>query len=165
METHLNLVSKIITKYQNNDFVGTIKSFEEYINLSSDTGIYGGIYDFYIHSLIRLGLLQEARKNINLMIKLFPQEYTNIDIAYRYIHSCMYEDLEELLARKSFTAKEYYLLGKNCYYQQNYDLARKLFNYSLNSSEEISEQPQIYLDKIVLEPHEYATFTVPVPLT
>lgn len=148
MNTHLNLISTIITKYENNDFVGVIDAFNEYIYLSEETGIYGGLYDFYIHSLIRLGLLEEARKNIRSMENLFPHHYTPLDLAYRYINADMHEELEDLLQKEKFTAKECYLLGKNCFYQRNYLLAKKLFKIALNSAEVLSNNPKTYLSKI-----------------
>lgn len=129
----LDALSKIYNKIQNHNFKKALVLIEKYISIK-DNGIYDMLLNLYIDCQIKLGLLDEANKNLNLMEQLFPNFYTNYELALKYANCCNLKKLEEILKTNEFKDAEYYMIGRYCFENTSYDLASKIFEFLIKTS-------------------------------
>lgn len=120
--------------YNENRFERVLQEIEKYLK-SKDHGVFDYLLSIYIESLIKLGRLEDAYKNVELMREYFPTYYSDYDLAIKYSECGKKEKLEEILSNGKISDHSYYYLARNCFYNGHYDKALELFNLYLKGSE------------------------------
>lgn len=143
----LGIIKEIRAKYNSHKFEKVISLFNQYLNIPN-AGIYDELLDIYTSSLIKLGYLEEAKKNVELMKSMFPYYYDNRGLALKYIACDMEEELKELLQRQKFEGKDYYVFGKNCFYNGQYYMANILFDMASRSETVSNKNLHDYIRRI-----------------
>lgn len=116
-------------------FGEALLKIEEYISLPH-TGIFEELLNIYIDFQIKLGLFDEAIKNVELLYKHF-KKIDIYDLALKYAACCQTEKLRELLANYKFSYKKYLGIAKYCFTNGNIELAKELFELASNSKDEV----------------------------
>lgn len=136
-----DLLTKIYNSIQNHNFNKALMRIEKYLSISHN-GVYDMLLNMYIDCQIKLGLLDEAAKNLDLMVKHFPNFYKdkNYELALRYASCCRDNKVREILSNIKFKDEELYMIGKFCFDNTCFDLAYELFDMCSNStSKKVSE--------------------------
>lgn len=144
-------------KFSNNEYIKII----EIINIFFKEKGYKDTYlSYYINCLIKLGLFELAIKNLKLMLKLFPNFYTPLNLACLYIDLNMLDELEQLLKKNKFNDRCIYTLAKRCYFNTHHDLSHKLFTKFLEMSKDklYIERAKEYLRKLEIYKHDKDVF-------
>ena len=77
----LELVKNIEESYERKNYKVTVKYLNDYFN-TKNVGIFDKFLNMYIDCQINLGMYENAKRNTELMKKLFPESYFNLIIKY-----------------------------------------------------------------------------------
>lgn len=146
----LTFVRQIKKDLDDNKYKEVLKCIETYLE-SPKNAVFDSLLDSYIKCQIKLGLFEESQKNMDIMLKIFPNFFNerNFSLIHR-LASCRYfEKLEELLEIITLSPDKYYIIAKICYLGQNDTLAKKLFNLVVQSQDEsLAKKAKRYLEEI-----------------
>ena len=141
------IYQEINENINNHDYYRALSKIEEYLNIAT-AGITLEILNMYIECQIKLGLFDEAIKNIEILYKYFKKK-DYFDLAIKYAACCKKDKLEEILSQHTFSPKKYFIIAQYCYSNNNIELAEKLFNLAVNSTnQEIVSKARNKLDII-----------------
>lgn len=145
----LVLIEEIRNYFNDNEYKKAMNAIDVYLN-EKDLGVYDWILDTYIKCQIKLGLFNEAEKNLEIMIKLFPKFYSPLELATKYAECGKTDKLINCLLNNKFSSIDFFRLAKTCFYQNNHKEAEELFNVFLYRSddEKSRETARQYLKKI-----------------
>ena len=150
------IYQEINESFNNYDYQRTLSKIEEYINLPN-AGITLEILNMYIECQIKLGLFDEATKNIEILYKYFKKK-DYYDLALKYAACCKKDKLEEILSEHTFSPKKYFLIAQYCYSNNNIETAEKLFKLVCYSTDqELASKAKIKLD-LIASKKEYEVF-------
>lgn len=146
----LELVKNIEESYERKNYKVTVKYLNDYFN-TKNVGVFDKFLNMYIDCQINLGMYENAKRNTELMKKLFPESYSNLII--KYIKFDKIDAAKKIIATKKLSASEYYYIATTCFLWEYYDVAKNLFMHFLNISNDFSkiQNSKEYLRKI----HQY----------
>lgn len=124
----VSLMNRIYEYYKDNNFEKTIREIDKYLQLEG-IGIFDNLLNIYIECQIRLGLLDKAYENVEILRKLFPKYYSNLNLVINYSRCCKVDRVSEMLSNCKFGVDDYYDIACNCLFNGNKDKAKELFNY------------------------------------
>lgn len=136
----------IKNEYENKNYSNVLLEINNYLN--NNNSLTDEIFHIYIKCQIRLGMYNEALQNLDKMIKLYPSFFTNFDLAKKYALCNDIKNLDNILKNNTFSADEYCILAITCFYNNQYDKAKSLFDMALNKNPKLTEKINYYLKKI-----------------
>ncbi len=132
----LELIRNIEESYERKNYKMSIKYLNEYFNMKN-VGINDMLLNIYIDCQINLGMIEDAKKNTELMKKMFPDSYCNLII--KYIKFDKIDEAKELILTKKLSSEEYYYIAVTCFLWELYDEAKELFTHFLAISNDIAK--------------------------
>lgn len=153
-----DLIQRIITKYKDADYDVSLEYLEQYLS-SKDAYVYDTLLSVYINCQIRLGLLDDAVKNLEILKKLYPK-YSEYKLILKYIECGLMEKATELISNSDLSCEQHYKIAKKFFYYGNYDKAEKMFSFVVLNSDDDSmcENAQGFVDKINLYKNDSSVF-------
>ena len=147
----ITLIDEINNYYDNGEYEKTLMKIENYFNMDS-IGIFDRLMNIYIDCLIKLGRLNDAYKNLELMLNMYPYYYSVFDMIIKYIDCCKEDKVNELLENNMFSIYEIFYIARRCYFNGIYDKSLELFKYFVeNSNSEFKNGSALeYIRKIEL---------------
>lgn len=135
--------------FNNRDYCKTITFLEQYLE-TENVGIFDWLLDIYIQCQIKLGYNESASKNIDLMNKLFPYNYDETKTAVRYVECGDMEKFNNHMLDRHLLDEDYYVIAKTCFYNDQHQIAKELFNKFISSSENnlLTKSAKEYVRKI-----------------
>lgn len=119
---------------QKHNFEDALLLIKEYLT-DPKNGVDIELISIYIDCQIKLGLFEEATKNVEIMHKYFI-ESNPFDLALKYAACCQTEKLKALLATTEFSSEQYCEIAQYCFSNENIELAEELFNLACVSENE-----------------------------
>lgn len=128
-------ITEIYNNLKNHKFKKALVLISKYLSTKGN-GVYDELLDIYIDCQIKLGLFDEAKKNLAIMIEYFPHFYKDrpYELALRYASCCQSKKLKEHLQANNLSEEQCCAIAKSCYENLNFDLAEELFNLLITSS-------------------------------
>lgn len=124
------LLDQIEASFKVDDYKKTKEKIEEYFAIPG-VGIYPHLLQIYIICLIRIGLVYTASDYIGLTNKLFPGYFNPAKLATLYSACHQTDIVRDIIDNNFFTRGELFTIAKECFYNAQYKLARKLFEKCL----------------------------------
>lgn len=155
----ISIMNGIYDSYKDNDYIKAIHEIEGYMNLDG-VAIFDNILNIYIICLMRLGFLERACENIDLMRRLFPYYYNYLDLAVKYAKCLRIDKVEEILVSGKIDREDYYDIASACFFNGNYVKAKELFYSCLFNCKDKEKKQQIkkYLKQISLYEKDMGVF-------
>jgi len=161
------LINELKRHYNLRNYKAVLSLMDSYLK-NPDMGVFGEFLDAYICCQIKLGLLDNASKNVQIMEKAFPNFYTPLELAEKYAVCNDEKNLNRVMNNMELTEKEYYILGKMCFMNGNHQKAKELFSeiVALNNNNQCLIKAKKHLSLIeqfskvddVLPPMSYSYF-------
>lgn len=147
----ITLIDEINDYYDNGEYEKTLMKIEKYFNMDNN-GIFDGLMNIYIECLIKLGRLDDAYKNFELMLEMYPYYYNVFEMIIKYIDCCKEDRVNEVLENNVFSVYEIFYIARRCYFNGLYDKSLELFKYFVeNSNNEIRNGSALeYIRKLEL---------------
>ena len=145
------LMEEIIDYYNNGNYDKVLLLIDDYFKIDN-SGIFDGLMNIYIECLIKLGRVDDAYKNLELMLKIYPYYYNKFKLIIKYIECGKENKLNEMLENNKFSNYDTFYIARSCYYNGMYDKALELFNYYLEYSDDELKKGSVleYIRKIKL---------------
>lgn len=156
---NIEIIDNIFNSYFDKNYFKTFNLIEEYL-CKKNLGIYENLLEIYIDCQIHLGYYEEASKNLLIMGKMFPNYFSDYDMAKLYAKCNDIEKLKQILYSNNFSSREYNNIAVICYFNHNYKIAYEIYNYiiSLNNDSNEVERSNDYIKKIKIyqnNPHVF----------
>lgn len=145
------IIDEIVVNLKKNNYQKALELMNSYLKIDG-VGIYDKFLDKYIYCLIKLDLIDEALKNIEKMIELFPDYFDDSFLAFNYIKCGCYEKAESILKHADLTDKQYFKTAHTYMLYGQIDLAKKYYSKCLEITDdsELKRNSKEKIDRLTL---------------
>lgn len=121
-----NLYDEIKDTYNKKNYIKTIGLINEYLN-DNKNGVFYELVYIYIKTLIHLGNIKQASKNLDIFYDLYKDKCDQKDLMKLYIKCDRVEDAKKIIENYDLSPQDYFSLGKFYYTNEYYNEAKEYF--------------------------------------
>lgn len=143
----LELINEIYDNYEARNYRTCLECLNKYFE-RDEVGVYDRLFYKYIQCQIKLGLFDDAIKNIDLMNGFFPSFFSNLDLALMYAETSQLDKLKDFLSKHDFSREDYFEIARECFFSGLLQQAEELFIQCISNDFKINEKINNYIKKI-----------------